>query len=157
MLYRQPWIVLLLLTLVLTFLVSPLAFAVSTAPGAYALSTHSLGTRVPLLEKCAYHDLPSSAPIPTLNTGPNLIVLSNNWRTATYFCGAGYTAREATIHGVNEVYNNGGGPAWFKWYRDGAGYYCAFSGLGGYENFNTPVTITQIDYGDTHLSERCGD
>lgn len=157
MFYRQRWIIPLVLMFVLTFLVSPLVFATSAGPGAHALSARTNGTRLTLLEKCSYHSIPNNTPIPTLNTGPNLIVMSNNWRTATYFCGAGYTARNAAIKGVNEVYNNAGGPAWFKWYRNGVAHYCTFSGIGGYQNFSPPVDITQIDYGDSHPSDHCGD
>ncbi|MEO7019983.1 MAG: hypothetical protein ABI234_07535 [Ktedonobacteraceae bacterium] len=140
MLYRQRWMLVLVLTLVLTFVSSPRAFALSGASA---------------VVKCTYGPSNVNNPIPTVNTGPTLMVLNNQWRSTAYFCGVGYLGYR--VDNVNEVYNNAGGPAWFKWYRNGVGHYCAFSGIGGYQNFDPPVGITQIDYGDEHTSDDCGD
>lgn len=152
MLARQRWFILLLLALALTFIASPRVFA---TPGASETHTRRFVLDTSMLGKCAYTANPVNNPIPTLNNGPTLMVLSDNWRKATYFCGAGYLGLGEINH-VNEVYNNAGAPAWFKWYRNGIGHFCAFEGLGSYQNFDPPVRITQIDYGDVHVSDTCG-
>lgn len=158
---RQRWFILLVLALVLMFLVSPRIFASAGTSGVQRQSTFPLhpGWELVLhasaVEKCGYNPDPVRHPIPTLNTEPALMVISENWGKITYFCGAGYLGLGAIKH-VNEIYNHAGAPAWFKWYRNGVGYFCAFEGLGGYQNFDPPVTITQIDYGDVHASDKCG-
>ncbi len=161
MLARQRWCILLVLALVLTFLASPRVFA---APGASEVHTQSAfalpsaqgrALHVSVVDTCSYNPNPVSNPIPTLNTEPALMVISDNWRKATYFCGSGYKGL-GKIENVNEIYDNAGAPVWFKWYRNGVSHFCAFGGLGGYQNFDPPVKVTQVDYGDTHASDRCG-
>ena len=88
-------------------------------------------------------------------SAPTVLVSSNHWKDTTYLCGTGYVRHE--IDGVNEVYNETGGPLWFKWYRGNVGHYCAVQEeVGGYQNFHVPVKITQIDYGERVAFNDCG-
>lgn len=83
----------------------------------------------------------------------SVIIDFQKWRNTVYFCGTGFFTHE--IDGVNDIYDNGGGPMWVKWYDGPVGYFCSLSGQGAYWVFTKPVKITQISYGSAHDKSYC--
>lgn len=83
----------------------------------------------------------------------SVIIDSQKWTVTEYFCGTGFFAHE--INGANDIYDNGGGPMWVKWYDGPVGHFCSISGQGAYWEFAKPVKITQISYGSTHDGSYC--
>lgn len=153
MLRRKSGIILLALFFVLSnafFVTSSRPIVTTVAPSTVS---HNYSTLyMPYIYKRSF--LPAALTRCSYASSPSLIIAYNNWRNTVYFCGVGYLAHR--INNVNEVYNNAGGTAWVKWYRGPQGHYCSVNGLGGYQDFNPPVRITQIDYGDERPSDSCG-
>ena len=112
---------------------APVSQRYTSAPARHALSTGDM---------CPYS---------TVNTA--VIVDFDKWNDTAYFCGTGYVGHE--IDRANDIYDNGGGPMWVKWYTGSQGHFCSINGPGAYWNFKIPVKITQIDYGNDHTGSYC--
>lgn len=150
MFHRQRW----LITLALALTLASTCFAGSLHASALVVASHN---------RDAASTPHTRELLARLSISPcgashfDLYIAYNNWLSTAYFCDEGTIGLR--VAGVNEIYDNSGGPLWIKWNDGHKEHYCSISGIGAYKNFSSPATteITQVNYGSKHSESYCGD